>query len=423
MSNLFSFLENSITYFHAVQEAKRYLLEHGFTELFEDQNFNLKANSKYFVIRDQSSVIAFVTPSKKTINQAIILLSHTDSPTFRIKPQGEFQHENMLFWNLEVYGSPIYASWLNRDLRVAGRVYYEKDQKIKSKLVEFDDPVMITGLPIHIDRSVNSEGLKICAQDQLSALVTLTEKSFAKKSYLETLIEEKVGSKHILNHELFLHPIDAPRFLGLDKDLFSSPRIDNLFSAHAALAAIAKEGKESDRLNMIYLAGHEEIGSKTYTGADSRFFKNIFERILGHYNLSVEEKQKCIAKSAAFSIDGAHALDPKSKERFEPRHTPLLGQGVVLKIDSSTAYAYSARLLAQIRFIAEKNKIQIQHYIKKGDARLGSTLGPLFLEKMGIETVDIGFPQLSMHAIKEVASLRDYDQLVKLMGLVLKTPY
>lgn len=423
MSYLLKYIENSITAFHAVEEAKKKLLSKGFTLLDEKKEFRLKPKGKYFVIRDGASLIAFIMPSGDEIEKSQILLSHTDSPTFRIKPQGEYQVENMLFWGLEVYGSPIYSTWLNRDLGIAGRIFYEKDKVIKSKLVQIDEvPVMISQLPIHIDRKVNSEGLKLKAQEHLNALATLTEKKFSKTTYLESLLKKKVTFQKLLNHELFLYPLDPPRFLGQGKDLFSSPRIDNLVSVCASLEALFEKGKRTSKkdLSIVYLASHEEVGSRTYSAADSPFFKSIFERIFYSLDESFERLEICKSKSIALSLDGSHALDPKSKELFEPKHTPLLGHGVAVKIDTGASYAYSAEIIAKLQNLSKKHQIKIQNYLKRGDVRQGSTIGPIFAEKMGIQTLDLGLAQLSMHASREVASCRDYDQLVKLLGLVLK---
>jgi len=300
---------------------------------------------------------------------------------------------------------------------------YEKDKEIKSKLINIDDaPVIISQLPIHIDRTVNTEGTKIKAQEHLNALVSLTDKTFTKTTYLETLIKKEVSYQKLLNHELFLYPMDPPRFLGKGKDLFSAPRIDNLVSVFASIEALVERSKKASQthLNMIYLASHEEIGSRTVSGMGSPFFKNIFERVFYQIDETFEGMQQCIANSIALSIDGSHALDPKSKDLFEPRHTPLLGKGVAIKIDTGASYAYSAEIIAKIQALSKKHQIKIQNYIKKGDQRQGSTIGPIFTEKMGIKTLDLGLAQLSMHAIREVASCRDYEQLVKLLGLVLK---
>lgn len=423
MSHLLKYIEKSVSSFHAIELAKEKLLSQGFVELDEKEEFKLKLKGKYFVIKDDEALIAFIMPSEKKIEKAHILLSHSDSPSFRIKPDGEYQKENMLFWSLEVYGSPIYSTWLNRDLGIAGRIYYEKDNAIKSKLIQIEEaPVIISQLPIHIDRQVNTEGIKIKAQEHLNALVNLSDKKWIKTTYLETLIKKKVSYQSLLNHELFLYPIDPPRFLGQKKDLFSAPRIDNLVSAYASIEALIESSKKSSHslLNMIYLASHEEVGSRTVSGMDSPFFRSIFERAFYQVETSFESLHKCLAQSLALSIDGSHALDPKSKDLFEPRHTPLLGKGVAVKIDTGSSYSYSAEIIARIYALSKKHQIKIQNYIKRGDQRQGSTIGPIFTEKMGVKTLDLGLAQLSMHASREVASCCDYEQLVKLLTLVLK---
>lgn len=422
MSQLLKFIEHSVTYFHAVDEARRKLVSHGFTELDEENNFSIKPKGKYFVVRDDSALIAFIAPSKKTIKGARILLSHVDSPGFRIKLNGEHQKDNMVLLGLESYGSPIYSTWLNRDLGLAGRIFVEENNQIKKKFVKIDEaPLIITQLPIHLDRKVNSEGLKLNMQEQFNALATLRDEK-VKTSYLETLLKKHVKFKKLIHHELFLYPLEGPRFLGPDQNIFASPRIDNLMSVSACLdiMEIKEKAVSSNYLDIVYLASHEEIGSTTFSGADSPFFKSILDRIFYQYNLSFDEMQQALAGSFALSLDGSHALDPKNEDRFEPRHTPLLGEGVVIKIDSGASYANHGELIATLRKLADHHQIKIQNYIKKGDERQGSTIGPIFTKNLGIKTLDLGFSQLSMHALREVASCRDYDQLVKLLSLILK---
>lgn len=422
MNALFHFIEKSHSAYHATEQAIALLEKENFEKLEETKPFHIKKGGKYFVVRDSGSLIAFIVP-QKGIDQTCVFLSHTDSPTFRIKPKGESQQENMVLWGLEVYGSPIYASWLNRDLGIAGRIFVEEKGKIKEELIHIDEhPVTITQLPIHIDRNVNTEGLKISAQEHLQALATLSEKKVENGEYLLSLLKKKKPFSKLLQHELYLCPIDPPRFLGSGNDLFSAPRIDNLLTAHACLKALIEVSEDSFKevMPMIYLANHEEIGSRTYSGADSPFFKSVFERVFYQLGGDFETLQTCYAKSMALSLDGAHALDSKNKEKFEPTHTPILGKGIAIKIDTGSSYSYASALVAQMRSIANKNNLDTQNALKRGDARQGSTLGPMFVEKVGIPALDLGCPQLSMHSIREVASLRDYEQLVKLLVKVYK---
>ncbi len=419
MSPLLSFLNESITPYHAIHLIEKLLQKRGFKPLDEKETFKLKPKGKYYVIRDSGSLIAFIVP-EKTIENARVLLSHSDSPTFRLKPKGEHVKGNMIFWDLEVYGGPIYAAWLNRDLAVAGRIFVEDKGEIKEHLVNLKDyPVMITGLPIHIQRTVNTEGLKLSAQEHLSALAGLTDKKELKTSLLESLLKKTVKSGDLLHHELYLYPLEEANYLGYKNDLISSPRIDNLWSAYGSIEAFLKlkESAVKTSMPMLYIANHEEIGSRTYSGADSSFFISIFERVFYQKKQSFENLKQCLAKSMALSLDGAHALDPKSEKEFEPRHTPLLGEGVTIKIDTGGAYSYSSTILALIQKVAKAHKIKIQNAVKKGDQRQGSTLGPLFVEQTGIAAIDLGCAQLSMHSVREVASLKDYDQMIKLLTL------
>lgn len=421
MTSLLSFLDQSKTAYHAANQAKQKLKKAGFKELFEQDTFKLKAGSKYYVCRDGGSLIAFIVP-QKPIEKARVLLSHLDSPSFRLKPNGEYVQDKMLLAALEVYGGPIYASWYNRDLAFAGRIFVEKSGKIEEILVDLQEhPVVITDMPIHLNRTVNSEGLKVSAQKHLNALIQMWGDKELKQSHIEKLLKKKYKFQTLLNHELYLYPLENARLLA--GDLVSSARIDNLFSASASLEALLAHHKQpsKDTLAIAYMANHEEIGSRTYSGADSHFFMDVLKRIFEQQpEYSHEAFSKCLARSSALSLDGSHAFDPKNADQFEPRHTPHLGEGVSVKVDTGAAYCYSHALLASIQLLAKKNQIQIQNYLKRGDQRQGSTLGPLFVQKTSIPTLDMGCAQLSMHSAREVASLRDYQQLVKLSAKFLK---
>lgn len=422
MKRLFDFLDHSPTYFQTIEQSKSLLEKKGFKALFEDKDFKLKKGGKYYVARDNGALIAFIVP-KKSIDKTISLLSHGDSPSFKIKPNGESKHENMVLWSLETYGGPTYSTWMNRNCGIAGRVFVENGGKLEEKVIEIDDhPIIISQLPIHIDRQVNKEGLKISPQEHLQAIATLSDKKFDKVSYLETLLKKKIKFQKLVSHELYLYPLEKARYLGDGKDLFSSARIDNLLSASASLEALEKVSTHTFNTCMpiVYIASHEEVGSKTYSGMDSSFFKSIFKRIFYQFDSSYDSLQKCLAKSMAYSLDGAHAMDPKFKEKFEPNHTPYVGRGVTIKLDANANYALSMPILAHVEMVAKKNKIPTQLAMKRGDQRQGSTIGPMFLEKMGIQTLDMGFSQLSMHAACEVGSCDDYGQLVKLLTILCK---
>ncbi len=417
MFDLLTFIKNSPSPFHVVREATAGLLKAGFRPLDSKEKFSLERGGKYFIVRDGSSLLAFIVP--QVPKRAVILLSHVDRPGFRLKPQGEYVHENMILWPLEVYGSPVYTTWMNRDVQIAGRVFVDRNGKLEEEVISLEEyPMTITQLPIHLDRNVNTEGCKLSAQEHLHLLAGLKGKDFTG-SYLESLLRKKISFTKPVHHELYLSSLDFPQFLGGEKNLFAATGIDNLCSVAASLEAIVSV-EETECMPMIYCADHEEVGSRSFSGADTSFFSRTFQRIFSSLGLSYEDCQICAENSFALSLDGVHAFDPKYKDRFEPSHTPFLNGGVVLKADSSGSYADTSSLSAKIKHLADKHHYPLQVYMKRGDARQGSTLGPLFLQHTGIETLDLGIPQLSMHSIREVAAWEDYRQLAALSTLALR---
>ncbi len=419
IKKLFTFLKRSPTAWHASSEMQALLKNEGFEELKEKDNWKLKPKGKYFVLRNDSSLIAFILP-EKGIRSTTLLASHIDSPLLRLKPTPEIQKENMTLFGVEVYGGPLYSSWLNRDLGIAGRVVYlDKNKGLKEKLVHIEDsPLVIPQLAIHLDNKVNQKGLILNPQDHLNAIAAI---GFNKKgSYLEYLLKKKLAFSKILSHELFLYPLEEPKLIGYNQELFASGRIDNLLSAFAGIQALVRAKKSgSHHLKMAVFWDNEEIGSSTGQGAASPFASHCLERIILSTGEGREDYFKVLANAFGVSIDGAHGLHPNYASATEPNHSPLLGEGIVVKADAQHAYASNAITAGEVVRICEANKLKYQHYVRRTDLRAGASLGPVFETQSGIQLVDIGCAQLSMHSTRELAACSDYTDLITLLEKIL----
>lgn len=415
INNLLSFFDASPTAWHVVKNSIKDLLTNGFQELKEDSPWKIKFGGKYFVIRNGSSICAFVVP--KTMPKSILLAaSHTDSPSFKLKPNSEFVKENMQMLGVEIYGAPILASWFNRDLGIAGRVIY-RDLKgnMHEEIVSIDDhAVVIPQLAIHLDRNVNENGLVVHKQDHLAALAGIENKK-EKRSFLERVL--KLPIKEILAYDLFLFPLEKARLLGENGDFVASYRIDNLTSVHASLYGLLASGQpDQDKIKMIVFWDNEEIGSNTAQGAGSPFLAQTLERIALTLNGTQEDYFQWISRSLCVSVDLGHALHPNYKDRHEPQHLALLNHGVIIKANAQNRYASEARTTAMIVSLCQKYKIPFQKYVSRGDIPCGSTVGPIHSNNTGMPTIDIGIPQLSMHACRELISAKDYVSLCELLA-------
>ena len=405
-----------------MDEISKTLEKGGFHELKEGDKWTLKPGGKYFVKRGGSSLASFILPQKK-LREALILASHTDSPALKLKPYPEFQKGNLIMLGTEVYGSPLLSSWLNRDLGIAGKIVVLNHQgELKEKIINLkDSPLIIPQLAPHLDRDVNEKGLILNKQEHLSAIWSTKPPLQEKKSYLEREIRKEHDFKTLLSFDLFLYPLDAPRLVGLDQEFLSTYRVDSLVSVYAILTALLKiKKKQSTKLNLCIFWDNEEIGSTTKQGASSPFLSQLLERISLHYHSSREEFFRLGHQSLCLSVDQAHALNPNYMEKHETRHPVLLNQGIVLKTNVQKRYATDAESSAIIQEICIKHKIPYQQFVTRSDMTAGSTIGPIASSLLGIPTVDLGHPQLSMHSARELVGCRDHFYMCKLLELALE---
>jgi len=421
LHSLLSFLNNSPTAWHAVANCIKELSKHGFKELKEEEAWHLKPGGSYYVVRNGSSICAFITP-KKSVKSLQVVASHTDSPTFKLKPNPEFTKENMIMLGLEVYGGPLITSWLNRDLGIAGRVIFtDKKGNTCEELVKLDqNPIVIPQLAIHLDRTVNESGLILNKQEHLAALASLSTTKNDKTSYLERQLKKIIPLNKVLSFDLFVYPLEQARLIGEHHELIASYRVDNLVSVYASLLSLL-ESKASDAhsLKMAVSWDSEETGSNTSQGAGSPFLSHIIERIALASNLSREEYFQLLGRSLCTSVDLAHAYHPNYSDKHEPRHQILLNHGICVKSNAQNKYASDARSAAAIVKLCYDHKIPFQRYVNRGDIPGGSTVGPIHASLTGMSTVDIGCAQLSMHSCRELTGVEDFHSLCRLLTEIL----
>lgn len=400
------------------------LTEAGFIELAEQKPWHIQPEQRYVVTRNGSSLCAFITP-RKLPKKLRLFASHTDSPGFKLKPKAEFRKHQAIMLGLEVYGSPLLSSWLNRDLGIAGRVLYKNSkEEIKESLVRLDSyPVTIPQLAIHLDREINEKGLHLNKQEHLNALAGL-ESSLKEGSFLETALKESIDLKTLLGHDLFLYPLEKARLLGYHHSLLAAYRIDSLASVHAALTALLHKAEPlEDEIKMIIFWDNEEIGSQTAQGAESPFFSQVLERLLTGYQGTREDYFCLLNSSSCISIDLAHALNPNYPDKHDAQHQLYLGSGVVLKNNANQRYATNARSLLPVELLAQQKKLRLQKFSSRNDMPCGTTIGPLHAYQTGMATVDIGCGQLSMHSCRELMACQDHLDLCLLLESLLEVSH
>jgi len=414
-----SFLENSPSSWHALEEIGNRLAIKGFIPLTEEEKWDLSLGKSYFVERE-GSLCAFTLPKEKP-RAATIIASHTDSPGLKLKPQPFFKKDNMLMLGAEIYGAPLLSSWMNRDLGIAGRVVIMNESRdVEERLVFIDDaPLTIPQLAIHLDREVNEKGLLLDKQEHLAAIASITDEM--RENYLEKLLLLRLSFKTLLGFDLFLTPLESPHFMGPKGEMLSSYRLDNLTSVHATTVALqATKAPLKSTLQMGIFYDHEEIGSKSREGAASPFLTDVLQRICHLLKMDVEEYIRLKTKSLCVSCDVTHAYNPNYPKKYDENHKNFLGKGVVVKVNADQKYASNAHSVARIVSLAKALRLDLQHHASRSDISSGSTVGPIFSSMSGILTVDIGCALLSMHSIREMISCQDHLDLCKLLTSVLE---
>jgi aspartyl aminopeptidase len=415
IEELLTLLNQSPTAWHAMDHVRHTLLKANFTELHESEEWNLVAGKGYFLLRDGSSLCAFITPNEE-ITKVHLIASHTDSPGFKLKPNPEFRRENMTLLASEIYGSPLLTSWFNRELGIAGRVFFAKeDGKIGHHLVDIQDhPAIIPQLAIHLDREANEKGPQINKQEHFSALAAVDFDG--QKSYVLHLLHEnmKVPFDYVLSHDLFLYPLEEAKLSG--SDLIAGYRLDSLASVHSCLSALKTSQPHQNRLNLAVFWNNEEIGSGTSHGAESPFLLNTLERILIAFGKTREQFLRLLPQSLCLSVDLAHAVNPNFMEKHDPRHMPLLNKGPIIKYNAQQKYSSDAHSSSVVIQLCEKHVIPYQFFVSRNDTPSGTTIGPINAAQTGIPTVDIGSPQLSMHSAREIISAQDHLEMCRLLA-------
>lgn len=415
IDNFFDFIEKSPTAFHAVRTIQEELEEHGFTELFEQEKWSIERGGKYFVKRNDSSLLSFIMP-KEEIYGIHMAASHTDSPAFKIKPCPEITTEDVYVkLNTEKYGGMILSTWLDRPLSIAGRVFFEQvNGEIESTLINIDrDLLVIPNLAVHMNREIN-QGYAYNPQVDMLPIFTDEDK---KGSSLREAVAEELGLEpdNILSEELFVYVRQRGCTIGQKGQWILAPRLDDLQCAYAAMKGIL----HAEPVHYIALSAffdNEEVGSSTRQGADSDFLKKVIDRIAETISSNMEEREQFLRKSFLISADNAHALHPNHPEKADLTNRPKLNGGVVIKYHGGQKYTTDGYSSAYIVQLCKNVGIKYQTYCNRSDIAGGSTLGNIATSHVSVPSADIGFAQLAMHSAVETAGKEDVWQGIRLFG-------
>ena len=403
VNELLNFIESSPTVYHNIHLIKAILNNFKYTELKENTKWNLEPNKAYYVIRDGASIITFKTPAE--IKGFHIVASHNDSPSFKVKPNGELNAGAFKKLNTEPYGGMIATTWFDRPLSVAGRVIVKTPNGVETRLVNLaGHNVVIPSVAIHLR---GGQQMDINLQNDLLPVVGLIneENTFTKQLEKCTIFSD---DEKILSHDLFLYNKEKGCVAGLDNELIMSPKLDDLECVFASLEAFL-EAKPTNKVMVCAVFNNEEVGSGSNNGAASTFLTDTLERICSALDL---DKYMMYANSFLVSADNAHAVHPAHPEKSDPTNNVQMNKGIVIKHHSSLSYTTSGLSASAFKAICDKAGVPYQDYTNRSDLRGGSTLGRIALEKLSINALDIGLAQLAMHSIMETAGSKDIKYMV-----------
>jgi aspartyl aminopeptidase len=421
--DLVAFIDASPTPYHAVAEVAERLQNGGFVELDEREEWSVMPGLRAFVVR-AGTIVAFVAGSEPPSRAGFSILgAHTDSPNLRVKPAPDQDNLGHRQLGVEVYGGVLLSTWLDRDLSLAGRVALRGGT---TRLVRFTRPLCrIPNLAIHLDREVNTRGLVINPQTQLVPLLgTDREDHGGLRALLAGELARDgtgVGPDDILSWDLCLYDVVGGVFGGARDEYLFSARVDNLASCHAATAALLGAGAPGPRTRVVALFDHEEVGSQSAAGARSLFVQSVLERLAAcHPDAGAQAIQRALALSLMVSADMAHAVHPNYADKHDKQHRPLIGGGPVIKLNANQSYATDA--VSHGAFVEACREVGItpQYFVSRNDFPCGSTIGPISAARLGIRTIDVGNPMLSMHSCREMAGARDVEPMIRVLTRWLK---
>lgn len=401
IDGLRAFLDASPSPYHAVATAADALSGAGFREL--DPLAAWPATAAGFVRRGGALVAWNAAGGLGPVSGFRIVGAHTDSPGLRVKPNADVGGFNFRQLAVEVYGGALLNSWLDRDLGLAGIVVLADGS---DRLVRVDDAIArVPQLAIHLDREVNDRGVQL---DKQVHLQPVWGTGTAAAGDFRAFLAERLGVSPaaIAGWELQLFDVMPSALLGADRSLLASGRLDNQLSCWAALAAMVAAASSS-QTSVVALFDHEEVGSSSTTGAAGPLLEHVLDRLVLAAGGAGEDRYRAYAASSCISADNAHAVHPNYPERHEPGHRPIVNMGPALKINANQRYATSASTAARFQRACEAARVPMQTFVSRNTMPCGSTIGPITATRLGIDTVDVGVPQLSMHSARELCGVED----------------
>lgn len=418
--DLIDFLHEASTAYNAVDIMRKELVTLGYKELKGEEDWKLEEGDKAFYTKNDSSLF-MIQIGKDALEKGFkIAGAHTDSPSFRIKPDAEIVQDGFLKLNVETYGGPILSTWFDRPLSLAGRVMLKGENILnpRTQIVDFKKPMLyIPSLAIHMNREVNS-GVEINKQKHVLPILCTVDKEFEKKGFLKRLLAKEFAleENEILDFDLFVYEVEKGSLAGLNEEFISSKRQDNLSMVHSIKEA-AKSGSTFSGINLCAFFDNEECGSASKQGADSSLMRDLMERTYYALGGTREGFLKSLEVSFMISCDLAHSVHPNYNDMHDPTSRPIINLGPVIKISANQRYTSDADSISVFIGLCKKAEVPYQYFVNRSDLVGGSTIGPIGSTHVPIRTLDIGNAILGMHSIRELGGVKDHLYLTKALEI------
>ena len=418
---LLDFLKRSPSPFHATQSMAEALQAAGYQALDERETWQLQPQGRYYVTRNDSSIIAIKLGQHDPVQHGIRMVgAHTDSPCLKVKPQPELSRHGYWQLGVEVYGGVLLSPWFDRDLSLAGRVTFKHNEQLQSRLIDFKQAIAsIPSLAIHLNREANS-GWAINAQTELPPV--LAQLQGETKQDFRALLADQLQREHaisdacVLDYELCFYDSQPAALIGLNQDFIASARLDNLLSCYSGLQALLNSDDQHSQV--LVCTDHEEVGSNSACGADGPFLEQVLRRVLN----SEEDFVRCIQHSLLISADNAHGIHPNYADKHDANHGPKLNHGPVIKVNANQRYATTSETSSFFKLLCQQANIPVQSFVTRSDLGCGSTIGPITASQLGVQTIDIGVPTFAMHSIRELAGSKDLGYLLSVLQTFYNSP-
>lgn len=415
---LLRFIDASPVNFLAVRNVCNTLLDNGFVQLHAEEALK-DLPDKFFITKNNSAVFAFHLGRQSMADAGFrVIAAHSDSPTFRIKPNAEMVGEGgLLRLNTEAYGGAILNTWFDRPLSLAGRVILRSADALnpQTRLLNIKRPLLvIPNLAIHFNRQVN-DGVKLSKQKDMLPILGYVNDRLEADGLLVRLIanELQIEKEQIIDFDLYLYDTTPACLVGLNNEFISSGRLDDLSMVHAGMEAMTAESAKPEATKVLAIFDNEETGSGTKQGAGSNFLMSLIQRIVLAQGGSLDDYYRSVEKAFMVSADNAHGFHPNYAEKYDPTNHALLGGGPVIKINAAQKYATDAMSAAVFQQICERAGVPCQRFVNSSDIAGGSTLGNILTSSIAINGVDMGNPVLAMHSVRELASAADHENCIK----------